>query len=194
MAAALVMASGVALAVTKIGTDGPDTLRGTNGDDTLIGKGGNDNLFGLRGSDNLLGGEGKDNVLGGGERRPRGGDKNLVGGPGNDFVVGGKGSDNMVGEDGNDYLFECCLREFSKDTLSGGSGNDVIDVSHKPAVQDVVTCGSGFDRVLSDRTDRIAPDCEKVVVVHGSLEDVFRQNDRFFESIPQSFFEGLPRF
>ena len=32
MAATLVVASGVALAVTKIGTDGPNTLRGTNGD------------------------------------------------------------------------------------------------------------------------------------------------------------------
>ena len=192
MAAALVMASGVALAVTKIGTDGPDTLRGTNGDDTLIGKGGNDNLFGLRGSDNLLGGEGKDNVLAGDERRLGRGDKNLDGGPGNDFVFSGKGSDNIVGGEGNDLLFECCLREFSKDTLSGGSGNDVIDVSHKPAVQDVVTCGSGFDRVLSDRADRVAPDCEKVVVVHGSKEDVLRQVDRFFKSIPQSFFRGLP--
>ena len=29
MALTLVVASGVALAVTKIGTDGPDTLRGT---------------------------------------------------------------------------------------------------------------------------------------------------------------------
>ena len=46
MALALLLASGVAWAVTKIGTDGPDTLRGTNGDDNLIGKGGNDRLSG----------------------------------------------------------------------------------------------------------------------------------------------------
>ena len=39
MAVSLLLASGVALAVTKIGTDGPDTLRGTNGNDNLIGKG-----------------------------------------------------------------------------------------------------------------------------------------------------------
>jgi Ca2+-binding RTX toxin-like protein len=98
-----------------------------------------------------------------------------------------------VGGEGNDFLFECCLREFSKDTLSGGSGNDVIDQWHKPAaVKDVVACGSGFDRVIADRATLVAPDCEKVVVVHGSLEDHFRQNDRFFESIPRSFFRGLP--
>ena len=48
MALTLLVASGVALAVTKIGTDGPDTLRGTNGDDNLIGKGGNDDLYALR--------------------------------------------------------------------------------------------------------------------------------------------------
>src|SRR5215208_7794284 len=57
MALTLLVASGVALAVTRIGTNGPDTLKGTNGDDTLIGLGGNDRIFGgLRGNDNLLGG------------------------------------------------------------------------------------------------------------------------------------------
>ncbi len=192
MAAALVLASGVALAVTKIGTNGHDVLKGTDGKDNLLGLGGQDDIFGKGGSDNLVGGPGKDNVLGGDERRPRGGDKNLVGGDGNDAVFTGKGSDNAVGGEGNDLLFECCLREFSKDTLSGGSGNDVIDVWNKPAVKDVVACGSGFDRVISDRADLVAPDCEKVVVVHGSLEDKFRQADRFQESIPQSFFRGLP--
>ena len=73
MALTLLVASGVALAVTKIGTNGPDTLRGTNGADNLIGKGGNDKLYALRGRDNLLGGPGKDLVFGGTERRPLGG-------------------------------------------------------------------------------------------------------------------------
>ena len=193
MAAALVLASGVALAVNKVGTDGPDTLTGTNGNDNLDGRGGQDNIFSLDGTDNLAGGLGKDNVLARDERRPGRGDKNLDGGPGNDAVFGGKGSDNIVGGEGNDLLFECCLREFSKDTLSGGSGNDVIDVWHKPAaVKDVVACGSGFDRVIADRATLVAPDCEKVVVVHGSKENSFEQSDAFYESIPQSFFEGLP--
>src|SRR5829696_1686877 len=172
VALTVLVASGVALAVTKIGGPGPDTLRGTNRADNLLGRGGNDVLLGLGGSDNLLGEEGKDWVLGGNEVNPQGGDKNLLGGPGNDG-----------------------FREFSRDVLSGGSGNDVIDAWHKPAaVQDVVTCGSGFDRVISDRADLVAPDCEKVVVVHGSLEDSFQQYDRFIESIPQSFWEGLPRY
>ena len=193
VALTLLVASGVALAVNKVGTNGPDTLRGTNGDDNLIGKSGNDNLFSLNGRDNLVGGAGKDNVIGADERGRHGrGDKNLVGGPGNDFVFSGKGSENIVGGEGNDLLIECCLRESSKDTLSGGSGKDVIDVSHRPAVKDVVVCGDGFDRVLADRKDTVARDCERVKIVRGSREEVLAQVVAFFESIPQSFFQGLP--
>jgi Ca2+-binding RTX toxin-like protein len=57
MALTLLVASGVALAVTKIGTNGPDTLKGTNGADNLLGKGGNDVLYAVGGMDNLVGGE-----------------------------------------------------------------------------------------------------------------------------------------
>jgi len=184
MAATLVVAGGVALAVTRIGTDGPDTLRGTNGADNLLGQGGNDILFALAGKDNLLGGPGKDLVLGGNEVRPLGGDKNLLGGSGNDLVNGGKGSDNVVGGGGNDYLTDGEFAHAVKDTLSGGPGNDVIDVINKPGVKDVVACGSGLDRVLADRKDLVAPDCEKVSVGLGS-------GDAFYDSIPDSFFEGL---
>jgi Ca2+-binding RTX toxin-like protein len=193
MALTLMAASGVALAVTKIGTNGPDTLRGTNRSDTLVGRGGNDRLFSLAGRDNLLGGPGKDVVFGGNERLEiSAGDKNLLGGPGNDFVNGGKGSDDVVGGKGNDLLGDGALRESSGDNLSGGDGNDVILVDNKPASKDVVVCGRGFDRVLADRADVIAPDCEKVLVVHGTYEDVIQQEGRFFEFVPESFFEGLP--
>ena len=185
MAVSLVVASGVALAVTKIGTDGPDTLRGTNGADQLVGKGGNDILIALAGDDTLLGGAGKDALYGGSLQEPLGGDKNLVGGDGNDAVQGGLGSDNLVGGDGNDFMVG---GEFeppaAKDILSAGAGNDVIDVLNTPAGTDVVTCGGGLDRVLADRADVVAPDCERVFV--GA-----RKGDAFFESIPESFFPGL---
>jgi hypothetical protein len=36
IALVLVLASGVALAIDRIGTNGPDTLRGTNGSDNLL--------------------------------------------------------------------------------------------------------------------------------------------------------------
>jgi Ca2+-binding RTX toxin-like protein len=186
MALTLLVASGVALAVTRIGTDGPDTLRGTKGDDNLLGKGANDTLLALAGKDTLLGGPGKDVVNGGSIAQPFGGTKNLVGEAGNDAVQGGKGSDNSVGGDGNDLMLG---GEFEppavRDTLSGGSGGDVIDVVNKPAGKDVVSCGSGIDRVLADRADVLSPDCEKVFIGPAAA-------DRFFNSIPQSFIEGLP--
>jgi hypothetical protein len=47
MALTLMVASGVALAITKIGTDGHDTLLGTKGPDVLSGRGGTDSVDGL---------------------------------------------------------------------------------------------------------------------------------------------------
>ena len=191
MALTLLLASGVAWAVNKIGTDGSDTLRGTNGADNLIGRGGNDTLFALAGNDNLLGGAGKDEVFGGDERNPKGGNKNLQGGPGNDIVFGGRGSDNVLGDEGNDFLIDGPTRESSLDKVSGGDGNDVLLVDNAPAAKDIATCGGGFDRILADRKDLVAPDCERVRIVHGSLEKVKQQEEEFFQSIPPSFFEGL---
>ncbi len=191
MAACLVMASGVALAVDRVGTNGPDTLRGTDGDDNLSGLRGDDTLLGKVGSDNLSGGPGKDVLFGGDERSPGAGDKNLDGGGGNDVVLAGRGSDNASGGDGNDLLIDGNLGESSRDNFSGGSGKDVIVVDNVPAIGDVVGCGGGFDRVLADRKDTVARDCERVVVVRGSREDVRRQEREFFGSIPESFFAGL---
>jgi Ca2+-binding RTX toxin-like protein len=191
MALTLLLASGVAWAVNKIGTDGSDTMRGTNGDDNLIGRGGNDTLFALAGNDNLLGGAGKDEVFGGDERNFKGGNKNLQGGPGNDVVFGGRGSDNVLGDEGNDLLVDGPLRESSVDKVSGADGTDVLLVDNVLAAKDIATCGGGFDRILADRKDLVAPDCERVRIVHGSLEEVKQQEEEFFASIPQSFFEGL---
>jgi hypothetical protein len=72
-----------------------------------------------------------------------------------------------------------------KDTLSAGDGNDVLNVANKPAGKDVVSCGSGFDRVLADRADVVAPECEKVFIAPAAV-------DKFFNSIPQSFWRSLP--
>jgi Ca2+-binding RTX toxin-like protein len=197
MVVALLLASGVALAVNKVGTNGPDTLRGTNGDDNLLGRGGNDKLFSLNGRDNLLGGPGKDNVISGNERRPGGGDKNLLGGPGNDIVLGGRGSDKVVGGEGNDLLADGEVRDVALDIVSGEAGTDVIFVASlrlRAAAPDIVTCGSGFDRVLADTKDEVAPDCEKVVLFRGgSASEYSDLVDEFVAEVPPSFFEGLPQ-
>lgn len=197
MAVTLVVASGVAWAVNKIGTDGPDTLRGTNGADNLLGLGGNDELFSLDGRDNLLGGAGKDCLIcATRQRRGFAGHKNLVGGPGNDYVVAGKGSDNVVSGEGNDHLADPGDREFSKDNFSGGPGNDVINVVHYRSASDLVVCGSGFDRVLVDSNDVVAPDCEKVVVFRGGTFSEYIDVvviEFYEETVPPNFFEGWPR-
>jgi Ca2+-binding RTX toxin-like protein len=196
MALALLLASGVALAVNKIGTSGPDTLRGTNGNDNLIGRGGNDELYPLDGRDNVLGGAGKDClVCATRQHRFFTGDKNLDGGPGNDFLWSGKGTDNVLGDAGNDLLSDDGGREFSKDILSGGPGNDVIDVLHYRSARDRVVCGSGFDRVAANSKDVVAPDCEKVVVFRGgTLSEFFEVLLGFYEeTVPPNFYEGLPR-
>jgi Ca2+-binding RTX toxin-like protein len=140
----------------------------------------------LAGDDTLLGGPGKDVVNGGSLAQPFAGNKNLVGGEGNDAVQGGLGSDNVLGGEGNDFMVD---GEFEppwvKDILSSGEGNDVMNVANKPAGKDTLTCGGGFDRVLADSKDVVAPDCEKVFIGPAAA-------DRFFNSIPQSFIEGLP--
>jgi Ca2+-binding RTX toxin-like protein len=187
MVLTLLVASGLALAVNKVGSDGPDTLWGTNEADNLVGKGGNDRLFALDGRDNLVGGPGKDWV----DTHPtefRSGDKNLEGGAGNDAVFGGKGSDKVVGNEGNDWLWDGPIgRDVITDRISAGDGNDVVDVYNDPVFKDIVTCGDGFDWVFADRKDVIAPDCERVA-------DRVSEFDELFESIPESFWEGLPPF
>jgi hypothetical protein len=64
-------------------------------------------------------------------------------------------------------------------------GTDVIFVANIPAFEDTVVCGSGSDWVFADRQDVLAPDCERVFIGQASFEE-------FIESIPRSFFEGLP--
>ncbi len=194
MALALLLTSGVAWALNELGTNGPNTLRGTDRDDNLSGRGGNDLLYGFGGSDNVLGGAGKDWVLGGNERRVLGGDKNLAGGPGNDAVIAGRGSDNASGGEGNDFMQDGNLRESSHDNFSGDAGNDVLIVNHFPPFGDVASCGSGFDRVLADRKDVVADDCEQVRVLRGSFEEVLEQEEAFFEALPPAYGEFFDTF
>jgi hypothetical protein len=198
VALAAVLASSVAWAVTKFGTDGPDRLIGTNGADNLFGKGGNDQLYSKAGKDKLLGGPGRDVLFGGTTNfSMRGGEKNLRGRGGNDFIQGGLGSDHISGGKGNDGLLDGDDgSDLFEDKHSGGPGTDVIVVKSlleprpAPAIEDRVVCGGGYDVVLADRKDEIAADCEKVFrVVRGPIP--YR---KFNAAIPPGFFEGLPLF
>ena len=71
----------------------------------------------------------------------------LVGGPGNDRLTGGRGNDGLTGGSGNDLL-------------SGGRDADRIN-SHDGR-RDRVDCGQRQDRVIADRVDRVARNCEHV--------------------------------
>jgi Ca2+-binding RTX toxin-like protein len=92
-----------------------------------------DRLVGTRGRDVLYGLGGADTILG------------LAG---NDLLDGGAGNDTLVGGPGRDTLF-------------GRSGNDVMSV--RDGQRDRVSCGPGRDRVIADRNDVVAHDCEHVV-------------------------------
>jgi Ca2+-binding RTX toxin-like protein len=188
MAVTLVVSSGVALAVNKVGTNGPDTLRGTNGADNLLGHGGNDVLYALGGNKNLVGGPGNDGVEGGL------GSDTLLGGSGNDFADGGPGSDNISGGEGNDFVVDGERRGSAgaTDILTGGDGNDVLDAAGKPAGRGFLTCGRGFDRVLADTEDVVAPDCEKVAVGPAAVRELQQQleDSGYFDRL----IEGLAPF
>jgi Ca2+-binding RTX toxin-like protein len=220
MALTLLAASGVALAVHKVGTNGPDTLRGTNSADNLIGKGGNDVLFALAGRDHLVGGEGKDWLLGGNERRSFGGDKTLVGGPGNDGVQGGLGADTLLGASGDDFVHgdygsDRMLGEEGKDFINGSFGSDrmvgggggdfIIDGPFEEASKDYFLSGAGDDIMLVDHVpaykdvvscgggfDRIVADTKDVVA--DDCERVRVVHGTKAEAAHQegAFFDSLP--
>lgn len=88
------------------------------------------NKTGTPGPDTLTGTPGPDRLHG------RGGDDRIYGGAGNDIIVGGPGRDVIV----------------------AGDGDDTIRV--RDGRRDVVSCGSGRDRVIADAVDQISRDCE----------------------------------
>ena len=173
-----------ALAGNKNSAGGPgnDGVAGGLGSDNVLGGKGNDFVFGDKGSDRaVVGGKGWDLIDGG----P--GSDSALGGEGRDLIDGGTGTDRMLGGGGGDEIVDGELDEASKDdVLSGADGNDILVADHVPAVRDIVSCGGGFDRVLADRKDVVADDCERVRVVHGTRAQVLDQEDAFFESLPPS--------
>jgi WD40-like Beta Propeller Repeat len=80
--------------------------------------------------------------------------------------LGSGGSEIFRGSDLGDTI-----RTFGgNDEVRPGAGDDDVDagpgadlVRSADRTRDVVRCGRGRDRVIADRRDRIAPDCERVV-------------------------------
>ena len=182
--AAVLLASGAALALTEVGGPGNDALRGTDGADRLDGRAGNDTISGLGGDDpRLVGGFGDDTVSGGrgddyllgsgiagtGGGRHDNGDKGsdtLFGNAGEDHMVGGLGPDRLYGGLGGDCLLDAA-GEFGPDravdVLRGGDGDDDILALSGSGPEDRISCGDGFDVAEADKgIDRVGADCERV--------------------------------
>jgi Ca2+-binding RTX toxin-like protein len=175
LVATLVVASGVALAVTKVGGPSNDGVLGTEGPDDLAGGLGSDSISGLGGND----------VMWGGLLRPRPGefpppevgpnnDDFMSGGSDNDFMTGDMGSDTIISGTGNDMLFDGEEAGGASDVLIGGPGNDVlVPLNDPPAGQDLIVCGAGTDVAHVDRSD-VVVGCERVLF-RDATETEFEQ-------------------
>ena len=162
MAAALVVASGVALAVVRTGGPGDDYLRGTDGPDALSGKGGGDVLLGLRGDDALYGGAGRDFVGGGSEARPK---------PATGLFQAGREATSSGPGGAPTPCPAARAGTFSRMPNSGkGSRRTSSPPLQRPAARDIIDCGGGFDRALVDRED-ITSDCERLFFSFRALEE-----------------------
>jgi Ca2+-binding RTX toxin-like protein len=90
----------------------------------------------------------------------------VAAGPGNDRVYGRSGKDRLSGGSGADRL----VGSSGGDRLHGGSGADTLvggkdsdTILARDGVRDRISCGSGKDdRVVADRRDAVARDCERV--------------------------------
>ncbi|CAA9529085.1 MAG: Alkaline phosphatase [uncultured Solirubrobacteraceae bacterium] len=164
-----------------IGGEGPTTLDGGLGDDRLDGRGGNDVITGGQGLDVLTGGAGDDQL----EGDPEQGDDvytaeftprrdTLSGGSGDDVLTDqAGGGDRLSGGSGDDRL---ALMGGGSAVLRGGPGNDELEggegrdrffgdagrdsIDARDARIERVDCGTGRDRIRSDRRDRLRR-CER---------------------------------
>ena len=162
MAALLVVAAGVAWAVTVnckvgepcVGTDDPDRLNGTNKPDDMFARQDGDLLRGRSGADILFGDhppvqntttDGADALFGNN-------DEDLLAGlGGSDVLKGGGSADRIEAREASENPGE--------DTVGGGGGKDVI-LAHDNEF-DTINCGANVDEVIFDKgLDRVAANCE----------------------------------
>lgn len=138
---------------------GENVLYGGSGNDILIGDKGNDTLYGDIGDDIIYGGKGSDTING------DEGEDILVGGEGSDEIVGGRDNDILIAGEttlsanaiknmvtsGTIDLSEFETTKMENNTLSGGSGNDVLigdignDEIYGETGNDIIFGGKGND-------------------------------------------------
>ena len=145
MGAALIVASGVALAETLTcdstppcyGTPEADEITGTANSETIYAYGGEDDASGGGENDTIYGGSGNDHTL-----------------------VGEAGSDKVYGGGGNDGIYAYALDTAgSTDHSYGGGGNDNIEALDGNV--DIINCGRGTDTVYYDVGTDTVRGCER---------------------------------
>ena len=141
------------------GSSGNDGLRGGSSPDRINGGFGNDRLHGQAGGDRIAGSRGRDRVNGGSSNDV------ISSGSSNDRAAGDQGNDRINGNSGNDALFgnsgnDRITGSTGADRISGGGGNDRIN--SRDGRRDRLDCGRGRDRLIADRFDRVARNCERV--------------------------------
>jgi Ca2+-binding RTX toxin-like protein len=135
MAAALLVASGVAIAERVI-CDSTPPCYGTPEDDVIDGDLGPETIYAYGGDDEVYADGVKNNPISGG---------------GNDTVYGSSGNDDLSGEGGSDKVYGGGGRDLisasyndttgSTDHSYGGGGNDTIDTVDDKV--DIIDCGKG---------------------------------------------------
>ena len=172
--AAMLLASGVALAANVacvagasqcLGTGKNDAITGTDNlaGDVIDARAGDDVVKAADGSDTVLGRAGDDELHGDGvgDAANDQGDS-LQGGGGADELWGDNGDDALVGGGGPDIIhadFGDTLQERGFETAFGGRGNDTIRAAD--GLEDHIGCGDGTDEVYYDaQKDVVGADCE----------------------------------
>jgi hemolysin type calcium-binding protein len=164
LVAALVLASGVAIAALVTcpagggiceGTPNDDDIDGSLQDDQIFAKAGNDLVLAAAGNDTVHGDEGDDGIDGQeGDDALHGdlGVDELASATGKDFFSGGRGNDTISANDSGGTG--------GSDTVNGGRGDDTIFVAD--GEKDTVDCGKGRrDFVSFDRGVDVLTNCER---------------------------------
>lgn len=180
LAAALVLASGVAWAATIQCPNRPDNgCEGTTKADTITGTPQPDQIRARGGDDvvNARGGDGDFSIGGGGEDKVRGqaGSDVAIGGSiSGDFSTGdlkfADGQDDVVrGGDGDDTTVAGGFGRGGRDRLYGGEGDDTMFAAQRGFPfrgdvrinKEIVDCGPGEDTAYIDRgVDEVKDNCE----------------------------------
>jgi Ca2+-binding RTX toxin-like protein len=126
---------------TIVGNDKANAITGTAGRDVIVARGGNDRIRGLAGNDVICGGDGADTIL------------------------GGDGHDRVWAETDSLRIDQFGRVVKKGDTVSGGAGDDAIDLGHDPR-----PAGEGTDVVLDGVSYARAP--AAVVVDLGAAATV----------------------